>query len=101
MIVYQEYFVTSFVTRGLAHVRLTEQALTVSLFLMRWVIVPVPVPAMIDARLYRDVFGRECDCMVTYYNRDGLYRDVLFSTRHARLWRDAFCHIGVPIAPTR
>ena len=87
----------SLLFRGLAHARLTETAFTLSLILMRWVVIRIPLSSITEVHFYRDLLGREIT--VSYYNHERLFKGLRFSTRNEQLWQQAFQHVCVRIAP--
>ena len=95
MLVYEEHFITSLLFRGLAHARLTDSAFTLSLVLMRWVVIRIALASITEVHFYRDQLGREVT--VSYYNQDGLFKGLRFSTRNGEQWQQAFQHVGVRI----
>jgi hypothetical protein len=95
MIVYEEKYITSLLFRGLAHARLTEASFTLSLVLMRWVVLCIPLSSITEAHFYKDLLGREI--AVSYYNREGLFKGLRFSPRSAKRWQDAFHQVGIRI----
>jgi hypothetical protein len=95
MVVYEEQFITSLLFRGLAHARLTDASFTLSLVLMRWVVVCIPLSSITEVHFYRDLLGSEIT--VSYYNREGLFKGLSFSPRNAKRWQDAFQHVGIRI----
>ena len=96
MIIYEEHFITSLLFRGLAHVRLTDSTFTLSLVLMRWIVIRIPLASITEVHFYRDLLGREVT--VSYYNENGLFKGLRFSTRHEQRWLQAFEHVGIRIA---
>lgn len=96
LIIYEEHFITSLLFRGLAHVRLTDSTFTLSLVLMRWVVIRIPLASIIEVHFYHDLLGREVT--VSYYNENGLFKGVRFSTRYEEQWQQAFRYVGIHIA---
>ena len=96
MIIYEEHFITSLLFRGLAHARLTDSTFTLSLVLMRWVVIRIPLASVTEVHFYRDLLGREVT--VSYNNQVGLFKGLRFSTRNREQWQQAFQHVGVRIA---
>lgn len=96
LIVYKKHFITSLLFRGLAHVRLTDSTFTLSLVLMRWIVIRIPLASITEVHFYRDLLGREIT--VSYYNQNNLFKGVGFSTRNEERWQQAFQHVGIRIS---
>ncbi len=95
MVLIEEHWINGELWNWLAHVRLTDTTFTFSAILMRWALVRIPVTAIREVQLQKQIINDEV--IISYFNERGAYKTLSFSTSQSVGWSTAFQRVGVHV----
>lgn len=95
MIVHEEYCISTPLVHSIAHARLTQNAFTVSLLLMRWVTTSVPLTSIREIQLVHPTTAHEIT--VRYEKPQVHLNEVTFFSRDTAAWQQAFESVGLRV----